>query len=123
MLSLEQLTDYINALRDNHKTINGLYALGLDLINFCDAFRQPANILEAALLNKEQRSELDWWLYDSPNGIEGTPKASKYTEITYPDGKVAKLHTINLLHQYLLTLEEKPNNEPKSIEGTQKQPE
>lgn len=107
MLSLEQLTEYINALRESWSQSQRIYRAGIDLANVGEVLSKPAGVLERALLNKAQRDELSWWLYDTPNGIESTPKKNSFTEITYTEtGKKIQVHTIKLLHKYLLTLEE-----------------
>lgn len=106
MLSLEQLTEYINALRESWSQSQRIYMAGIDLANVGEVLSKPAGVLERALLNKAQRDELAWWLYDV-GGIKGQPKKSRYTQITYAEtGKKIQVHTIKLLHKYLLTLEE-----------------
>lgn len=111
MLSLEQLTEYINALRESWSQSQRIYMAGIDLANVGDVLSKPAGVLERALLNKAQSDELAWWLYDV-GGINGQPKKDKRTKITYTEtGKKIQVHTIKLLHKYLLTLEETKAND------------
>ncbi len=125
MLSLEQLTQYIEALRATWFKSGQAQKAGIDLTNFGEILMKPASVLERVLLNKHQRDELAWWLYDI-GGINGEPKKSRLTKITYTEtGKIRNVHTIKLLHQYLLTLEEKPPSDKrkKPRKRTQEQPE
>lgn len=111
MLSLEQLTEYINALRDSWIKSQLLYKAGIDLSHVGEVLTRPAGVLERAILNKPQRDELAWWLYDC-NGIEKTPRKGPMTQIEYTEtGKKIQVHTIKLLHKYLLTLEETKAND------------
>lgn len=111
MLSLEQLTEYIQALRDSWSQSQRIYGAGIDLANVGEVLSKPAGVLERAILNKAQRDELAWWLYDV-GGINGQPKKGNLTKITYTEtGKILYVHTIKLLHKYLLTLEETKAND------------
>lgn len=110
MLTFTQFDALIQELRAKHKTLDALYALGLDLLNFTSTLHGAELILIKAVFNPVQYDCLTWWLYDSPKGVVADPAPDKWAKITETGtGElVADLVTIKTLHDYLMSLEE-PN--------------
>jgi hypothetical protein len=104
MLTLEQFTAYIEALRASDKAYDAVSDAGVDLWKFRETYCLPTHILTKAVFNEDQLDTLEWWLYDCPKGITG--KVIKKHAIIYLHDKPKwRLYTIEALHSYLMELE------------------
>ena len=106
MLTLEQFTAYIEALRASDKVYDAVSDAGVDLWEFRETYCLPAHILTKAVFNETQRDYFEWWLYDCPKGITG--KVDKKKARIYVAGTkrvLRRLYTIEALHSYLMELE------------------
>lgn len=104
MLTLEQFTAYIEALRASDKAYDAVNDAGVDLWKFREVYCLPTHVLTKAVFNETQLDCLDWWLYDCPKGITG--KLDKKKAIIYLHGKPKwRLYTIEALYSYLMELE------------------
>jgi len=104
-MKFEQFTKFIQACRAFHKMGDTLHKLGIGLDPFIELVDDIQAPLFDSIFNELQRDALDWWLYDSPNGIyEPDPKWAKVRIIA--TGEDILLHTERQLYDYLMTLEQ-----------------
>jgi len=65
----EVFTHILDKLRDNSKRIDGLYDLGIDLINFSDDYTKVIDTLLKVYYGQEGADWIDWYLWErDPNG-------------------------------------------------------
>jgi hypothetical protein len=63
-MNQQVFTHILNALRDNSKRIDGLYELGIDLINFSDDYNKVIDTLIKVYYGKEGADWIDWYLWE-----------------------------------------------------------
>jgi len=63
-MNQQVFTHILNALRDNSKRIDGLYELGIDLINFSDDYNKVIDTLLKVYYGKEGADWIDWYLWE-----------------------------------------------------------
>jgi hypothetical protein len=102
MIPLDLFERYIAAKRAEWQLTGKLQALGICTIGFWDQIEEPENVLLEAVFNEAQRETLSWWLYESPNGIDGDPEKPHMWEI---DGPPIYLRNARELWEYLRTEE------------------
>lgn len=108
IISKLQFEALIHLMRKDHKRRCDLIQLGVDISCHLDHPSNPmVDLLLSVCLSPQQLKELEWWLYDSPNGIEQDPQPDKWAVITWTergDGGEARvdLHSVSLLWDYLV---------------------
>lgn len=103
-MNKEAFVKYIEAEREEWNRYWDLCKLGVDIRN--GDYKPIQNIVLKIFLNHEQLDLLEWWFYDSPDGINGNPKEDcLFDENENP----IAVQTPDALFDYLLTLgESKP---------------
>jgi hypothetical protein len=99
----------IERLRKDADISSKAYALGIDLLSYSPCSGEAVRSAFKLCFNDVQNDVIDWWLYDSPSGIQGFEK--KWAHI-FVDGVIKyRLYSIEDLWDYIMELgnEETPD--------------
>jgi hypothetical protein len=72
-MEYEKLEKYISILSDQHKKVNQIYKLGVDIIDFTDQYHTLFKMLWGEILTPEGLDWLEWFIWDK-GAIEGEIK-------------------------------------------------
>lgn len=101
-MNKELFLEYVESLRKALKMQRVLRDVGVDIMD--GLIDQSHEFLKKSIWNKEQIENIDWWLYDCPNGIDGDNLGGEWTTITFGDGSQLKIATAEQLYDYLETI-------------------
>jgi hypothetical protein len=71
-MKYEDLEKYLYILSEQHKKLEELHKLGVDLIDFSDPYMTLTRILWMEILTSEGLDWLEWFIWER-GGIEGKP--------------------------------------------------
>lgn len=98
-MQFELFKQYIDGMREFHKREQELYKLGIDINELTGVINKTVLPLKSAVFTKSQSEELDWWLFDLPNAIDGEPVTEwSWVEV---NGQRIELDTIEKFFAYL----------------------
>ncbi|MEN6621467.1 MAG: hypothetical protein ABFD50_07970 [Smithella sp.] len=100
----EQFKKYIDTLRNHNKLMKELYAIGFQFDKLEDLTHKVEDSILEMVFNKSQKEYLDWWLYDSPNAIEGDLDPSDDTVWIRDRGNPVAVRTTKEIYDFLMTL-------------------
>lgn len=106
MRNTELFKKYIAGLRKLETIEIALGKLGVDIMSLTDIYLDVYTPVLNMAFNAEQLEQIDWWLYDSPKGINGNPEKAVLWD---SDGEEIDIRTEEKFYEYLQTVKEKPN--------------
>lgn len=95
-IDLRRFKQSIEQVQQFNKWINNLYDAGVDIIGSPASSILNETIELLRILTKDKYDNINWWCYETDFGT------NDLTEITYSDGRVKKIDTIEKLYDFLV---------------------
>lgn len=102
-MTYDNFFNLIQAMRKLSTHADTVRRFGVDLGGINDKFHAVIRPLLETVFTEYQIHTLEWWLYDAPNAIHGTPTQSGYIEDSRT-GVITPLQTEREFYDYLMTL-------------------
>lgn len=101
-ISKDEFTRYISLVRIAYIEEQKIRKMGIDMGQLAAHLESITKSLEHSIFNQYQLEMIEWWLYDTPKGIE---KNSERTDLIRDrDKNPIMVRTPQELYDYLMTL-------------------
>jgi hypothetical protein len=102
LMTEDDFVSYINHLRSEYVLVHELYKFGIEID--CLSHRKSTEVLTKQFFGNDLEF-IEWWLYDSPNGIKEDCYTEVATVIVETEGKQLKvvINTPSDLYNFLVS--------------------